>query len=290
MTDAVARLSLPWVDDLCQLPAEYIRHEMHPLDQGLTLAELATALSGHPRTREYLLAEADPVLAEGLRRAVPARDPDAVLAAEVHLMAVYFWQVVYHCYAEEYETFSASQRIPYGCLFPAGLITDRAVLDLAAGTCAEVSYLTAHARSVLAVDPARSMLEIGRRKFGALRGLDFAFGSFARIPLPDASVDVIVSCYGYQASEERGGRRGIAEMRRVLRPGGRILLAVDSRSTVKFWTDLGWPAAVAPEPVVWRRPAECSRMLSHMFDIAGVHFGESGMFSGTHLAVLTLAA
>ena len=46
----------------------------------------------------------------------------------------------------------------------------------------------------------------------------------SRVPLPDDSVDAVISCSAFGVREARGGERGLYELQRVTRPGGRILI------------------------------------------------------------------
>jgi ubiquinone/menaquinone biosynthesis C-methylase UbiE len=49
-------------------------------------------------------------------------------------------------------------------------------------------------------------------------------GRFDAIPLPDNSVDVALSCSAFTALPEQGGERGLAELQRVTKPHGKIVL------------------------------------------------------------------
>lgn len=288
MTSALGQLGLPWVDDLRRLPPAFLASGFRPADNGLTDAEIATALTGHPRARSYLLEHLDQAVAERIAAASPANAPDAVFAAEAKLVGVYFWMIVYYGFPDVYEQFSASQRIPYQALFPRSLISGKSVADLGAGTGAALGYLATHARRVIAIDPVAPMLDLAGAKHRDDPRVSFATGSFSAIPLPDRSVDVVVSCYAFQTSEERGGRRGIAEIRRVLARGGVAALAVGNQDTASFWRSLGLRVTVCEEPVIWVRPANPSPLLRRMFDITGIDFKGADTLRGEPMSVLWL--
>jgi SAM-dependent methyltransferase len=77
---------------------------------------------------------------------------------------------------------------------------------------------------VVGVDPSRGMLERararGERVDGAGSRLRWLTGPAEALPLDDGSVDVAVSSFVLQLVDDR--QRALAEVRRVLRPGGRF--------------------------------------------------------------------
>jgi SAM-dependent methyltransferase len=98
------------------------------------------------------------------------------------------------------------------------------VLDVACGT--GVLAMAAHARlegqgEVVGLDPNEEMLDVARRKGPQVT---WRCGSAEAIPFPDASFDVVVSQFGLMFFED--GVAGLREMVRVLRPGGRLAVAV----------------------------------------------------------------
>jgi ubiquinone/menaquinone biosynthesis C-methylase UbiE len=75
------------------------------------------------------------------------------------------------------------------------------------------------------VDMTDEMLDLARenqRKSG-LENVRFLRGSIEELPLPDASVDVVISNCVINLSTDK--RRTLAEAFRVLRPGGRLAVA-----------------------------------------------------------------
>lgn len=73
---------------------------------------------------------------------------------------------------------------------------------------------------LVGVDPAQGMIDVARR---LSPGTVFYTGSAEAIPLPDASVEVVLSTMSFHHWKDRAA--GVREIARVLRPGGRFCLA-----------------------------------------------------------------
>jgi demethylmenaquinone methyltransferase / 2-methoxy-6-polyprenyl-1,4-benzoquinol methylase len=94
------------------------------------------------------------------------------------------------------------------------------VLDLAAGTGDLAIAAAARGAAVTALDLAPRMLRLARAKPGTGR-VRFLVGDMTALPLPAASIDVVTTGYGLRNVPDLD--RAIAEIARVLRPGGRFL-------------------------------------------------------------------
>jgi demethylmenaquinone methyltransferase/2-methoxy-6-polyprenyl-1,4-benzoquinol methylase len=62
--------------------------------------------------------------------------------------------------------------------------------------------------------------------------VEFKEGDALALPLPDASMDVVTIAFGLRNLADRA--RGLAEIRRVLRPGGRLLVLEFSQPQAWF--------------------------------------------------------
>ncbi len=110
------------------------------------------------------------------------------------------------------------------------------ILDVATGTgdFALLSTRRLGPERLLGIDISEGMLEVGRRKVKEA-GLDsvisFKKDDCMRLSLPDASFDAVTVAYGVRNFEDL--ERGLREMLRVLRPGGRLVI-IELTSPVKF--------------------------------------------------------
>lgn len=106
----------------------------------------------------------------------------------------------------------------------AGIESGQRVLDVASGTgvlaCAAAERVGLNG-SVVGLDPNDDMLAIARRK-GAK--IEWRNGRAEAIPFPNNSFDTVVSQFGLMFFEDKPG--ALREMVRVLRPGGRLAVAV----------------------------------------------------------------
>lgn len=102
------------------------------------------------------------------------------------------------------------------------------VLEIAVGTGRNLPYYPEHAR-LTGVELNPAMLAVARRRAADLgRGVDLRLSDAQALDLPDASFDTVVATLALSSIPD--DRRAIAEVRRVLRAGGRFLLLDHVRS------------------------------------------------------------
>jgi SAM-dependent methyltransferase len=106
---------------------------------------------------------------------------------------------------------------PPEALDVAGLPSSSTVLDLGAGTGKLTRLLVARFARVIAVEPAEAMRRLLARLCPAARVLA---GSAEEIPLADASIDAV---FAAESLHWFDGVRALAEIARVLRPGGALV-------------------------------------------------------------------
>jgi ubiquinone/menaquinone biosynthesis C-methylase UbiE len=115
-----------------------------------------------------------------------------------------------------------------------------AVLDVACGTgepALTLAGLNPHAR-ITAIDAAPPMVEVARRKAheAGLSNISFEAMPAEHMDFGDASFDKLCCRFGVMLFED--SEQGLAEMRRVLKPGGDFVLAV--WSTPETMTTMDW--------------------------------------------------
>jgi demethylmenaquinone methyltransferase/2-methoxy-6-polyprenyl-1,4-benzoquinol methylase/phosphoethanolamine N-methyltransferase len=115
------------------------------------------------------------------------------------------------------------------------------VLDVGCGT-GEVT-LAAKVRAkhgnAYGIDPAPEMIAVARNKAARKKlDIDFRVGVIESLPFPDSSMDVVTSSLMVHHLPEDLKVRGLAEIYRVLKPGGRLLIADFMRPTGSFLNHL----------------------------------------------------
>jgi demethylmenaquinone methyltransferase/2-methoxy-6-polyprenyl-1,4-benzoquinol methylase len=102
-----------------------------------------------------------------------------------------------------------------------------AILDVATGTADMAIMMARHLHSVriTGVDISNGMLEIGRQKVQRLQlggRIDLQTGDSESLQFPDGSFDAITVAFGVRNFENL--EKGLKEMLRVLKPGGRLVV------------------------------------------------------------------
>lgn len=108
-----------------------------------------------------------------------------------------------------------------------------AVVELGAGTGRLTRLLAPHVRSITAYDGAQAMLDHGRPLLDELgiTNVDLAVADHRELPAPDGEADLVLSGWSmsyfatWQVPDWRAEtRKALEQMRRVLKPGGTMLL------------------------------------------------------------------
>jgi SAM-dependent methyltransferase len=107
------------------------------------------------------------------------------------------------------------------------LVEGKTVLDIACGEGYGSALLAGRAVKVIGVDIASEAVEHARQAYRDVSNLEFMQGDAAVIPLPDASVDVVVSFETIEHHDRH--EEMISEIRRVLRPNGLLIISSPNR-------------------------------------------------------------
>ena len=119
------------------------------------------------------------------------------------------------------------------------------ILDLAAGTGTSAVEYAADGADVVACDLSPGMVAEGRRRHPEI---EFVVGDAMALPFADADFDVVTISYGLRNVQDTAA--ALAEMARVTRPGGRLVIAEFStpvhralRGLYRFYLGTALPAA-----------------------------------------------
>src|SRR5579863_9215245 len=113
------------------------------------------------------------------------------------------------------------------------------VLEIGIGSGLNLPFYTQKAKLVIGLDPSPKLLSKARRAGHPVSSLvEFVEGSAEAIPLEDGSVDTVVTTWTLCSIPDASC--SLREMRRVLKPGGRLLFVEHGRApdpSVRWWQD-----------------------------------------------------
>ncbi|MFO1220658.1 MAG: class I SAM-dependent methyltransferase [Burkholderiaceae bacterium] len=150
------------------------------------------------------------------------------------------------------------------------------VIDLAGGTGDVARLLAAPGREVIVVDPSAEMMRIGAARAG-MAGIAWREGEAEALPLPDASVDLLVVSFGLRNATRVA--QALREAHRVLKPGARFVCLEFSRPAAWLapaydlysrWVIPALGAAVAGHPAAYRYLVESIRRFPDQADFAAM--------------------
>lgn len=113
------------------------------------------------------------------------------------------------------------------------------VLEIGAGSGLNLPLYGSAARSIVAVERSPQLLRLASRRAATAKvPVEFVEGSAEALPLPDASIDTVVTTWTLCSIPDAA--RALLEARRVLRPGGSLLFVEHGRGPepgVRRWQD-----------------------------------------------------
>jgi len=192
--------------------------------------------------------EVTPRLARDLRTRYTVADLDALTPDEVQRFVgdgtgnpranlALAWQLLYRREPELYDRLVSAERLHPAVLQWLPDDVDR-IVEVGAGTGRLTLELLHRAPEVVAIEPAAPLRKILNRRLaradhgGRARVAD---GFFDDLPLPDDWADLVVACSAFTPEAGQGGDAGLAEMERVCRPAGLVVIV---------WPNhVGWLAA-----------------------------------------------
>jgi ubiquinone/menaquinone biosynthesis C-methylase UbiE len=153
------------------------------------------------------------------------------------------------------------------------------VLEIGIGSGLNLPFYSANARQVIGLDPSPKLLAMARRASRLdSRSVEFIEGSAEKVPLEDASIDTVVTTW--TLCSIAAVLDALHEMRRVLRPTGRLLFVEHGKApdpNVRWWQDRLTP--------LWRRiggGCYLNRAIRALIEEAGFQFDrlETGYMRG----------
>jgi len=152
---------------------------------------------------------------------------------------------------ETVEWFREARRVRYDEYAPwlrattgIGEIRGKDVLEIGVGLGSDHFTLASGGNRMTALDLSREHLRLTQRHL-SLEGLSTTavHGDMEKMPFPDASFDVVYSFGVLHHTDHM--EKAVAEIRRVLRPGGRAIIGVYHRDSVFFWLNtVAWRGIV----------------------------------------------
>ncbi|UNK71596.1 bifunctional demethylmenaquinone methyltransferase/2-methoxy-6-polyprenyl-1,4-benzoquinol methylase UbiE [Microbacterium sp. H1-D42] len=107
------------------------------------------------------------------------------------------------------------------------------ILDLAAGTASSSASLAASGAQVVAADFSPGMLAEGRRRHGHLPNISFVEADATDLPFGDDEFDAVTMSYGLRNVQQP--KKALAELFRVTKPGGRLVINEFSTPPNRFF-------------------------------------------------------
>jgi len=145
------------------------------------------------------------------------------------------------------------------------------VLEIGIGAGANLKFYPQRVKEILALEPSTKLISMARRSAGqasaAAAAITFLEASAESIPLDSRSVDTVVMTWTLCSIPD--APQALAEMRRVLKPGGQLLFVEHGQSpdaSVKKWQDRLTP--------LWKRIAggcHLNRPISQLLQNSGFH-------------------
>jgi demethylmenaquinone methyltransferase/2-methoxy-6-polyprenyl-1,4-benzoquinol methylase len=130
------------------------------------------------------------------------------------------------------------------------------ILDVATGTSdmAIISYKLLKPEKITGIDISEQMLKLGRKKIekeGLTSVIELQTGDSETINFADDSFDAVTVAFGVRNFENL--ERGLKEMFRVLKPGGKLIVLEFSRPRIKIFRSLYnlYMSIIAPEVARW---------------------------------------
>lgn len=139
-----------------------------------------------------------------------------------------------------------------------GRYAPQRILDVATGTAdmALMTWRLLRPQQIVGIDISDGMLELGRKKIekeGLADKITLFNGDAETINFPSATFDAVMVAFGVRNFENL--QQGLAEMQRVLKPGGRLVVLEFSKPRARVFRGIYnlYMRVVAPQVARWFR-------------------------------------
>jgi SAM-dependent methyltransferase len=136
------------------------------------------------------------------------------------------WELLYRLEPDLYDRLAQAERLHPAVIDWLPKCVDR-IVEVAAGTGRLTLELVGRSRELVAIEPAAPFRKILERKLSQTeRGCQTRVipGYLDDLPVADDSADLVAVCSAFTAAPAHGGDTGLAEMERVCRPGGCVVI------------------------------------------------------------------
>lgn len=219
------------MEDLLVFDDETLHWILEEESFGLTMAVLARSIQHAPRTLVQRIGGAlspnqGTLFRQEFRRPVLQRE---IEQARKQVLDALFWELTYWKTPELYEELTEGELLHPGIFQQLEAdMRGKTVADVGAGSGRATFECFRHgAALVYAVEPSpglRGILAHKRALCADANRLILCGGRFDALPLQENSVDMALSCSAFTADPQQGGEPGLAELRRVTKPQGKIVV------------------------------------------------------------------